>query len=158
MGHQTVNNNQTRIRGVFFDLYGTLLTYGDMSKAWSDWLNSFYTQLNRCGLAMSREEFASCCDCFFSKKAPKIENNDLTVFEHRIKSLCDDLNLAVKNNEIKTIAGTSASITISACLVKIQRHDRGLREGSENGLLEPTARHLPRRRLLQSIYHRIDQV
>lgn len=57
-----------------------------------------------------------------------------------------------------TIAGTSASITISACLVKIQRHDRGLREGSENGLLEPTARHLPRRRLLQSIYHRIDQV
>jgi len=110
MSHQTVNNNQTRIRGVFFDLYGTLLTYGDMSKAWSDWLNSFYTQLNRCGLAMSREEFASCCDCFFSKKAPKIEDNDLTVFEHRIKSLCNDLNLTVKNNEIKTIASTSAAI------------------------------------------------
>ena len=26
------------IRGVFFDLYGTLLRYGDMKSAWADWL------------------------------------------------------------------------------------------------------------------------
>jgi len=26
------------IRGVFFDVYGTLLRYGDMKLAWADWL------------------------------------------------------------------------------------------------------------------------
>ena len=26
------------IRGVFFDLYGTFLRYGDMKSAWADWL------------------------------------------------------------------------------------------------------------------------
>ena len=26
------------IRGVFFDVYGTLLRYGEMKLAWADWL------------------------------------------------------------------------------------------------------------------------
>ncbi len=28
-----------KIRGVFFDLYGTLLRYGAMDSAWADWLH-----------------------------------------------------------------------------------------------------------------------
>jgi hypothetical protein len=30
------------VQGFFFDLYGTLLIYGNMKKAWSDWLTAFY--------------------------------------------------------------------------------------------------------------------
>ena len=34
------------INGIFFDLYGTLLVYGNMDVAWSDWLNALHEQLS----------------------------------------------------------------------------------------------------------------
>jgi hypothetical protein len=39
------------IKGVFFDLYGTLLIDGDMKTAWSDWLIAFFSQLVPLGLS-----------------------------------------------------------------------------------------------------------
>jgi hypothetical protein len=30
-------------QGVFFDLYGTLLIYGDMTAAWADWLSDLHS-------------------------------------------------------------------------------------------------------------------
>ncbi|MFC1452257.1 HAD family hydrolase [Verrucomicrobiota bacterium] len=36
---------QRTTKGVFFDLYGTLLVYGDMEAAWADWLRAFHESL-----------------------------------------------------------------------------------------------------------------
>lgn len=58
------------MNGVFFDLYGTLLIYGDMKAAWTDWLTTFYRCLARHGLTVSQEAFAVQCDRFMGKPEP----------------------------------------------------------------------------------------
>ena len=45
------------INGIFFDLYGTLLVYGNMDVVWSDWLSEFHGQLRLRGLTRSIESF-----------------------------------------------------------------------------------------------------
>jgi len=45
------------IQGIFFDLYGTLLVYGNMKKAWSDWLSAFYHLLEKQGLIYPKNPF-----------------------------------------------------------------------------------------------------
>ena len=50
------------INGIFFDLYGTLLVYGNMDTAWSDWLKALHAQLRLRGLTRSIESLAKTCD------------------------------------------------------------------------------------------------
>ena len=80
-------------RGVFFDLYGTLIAYGDMTAAWADWLSALHSQLTRGGLTASRHDLAIACDGFFARPEPPTDNNGLTVYERRIRHLCRDLGL-----------------------------------------------------------------
>ncbi len=98
------------VNGVFFDLFGTLLIYGNMEQAWSDWLSEFHSRLKQNGLTITQEKFARCCNGFFSRIAPKKENDNHTVYELRIRDLCNDLNLSVEPEEIKKIAGNTAAI------------------------------------------------
>ena len=92
------------INGIFFDLYGTLLVYGNMDVAWSDWLNEFHRQLRLRGLTCSIESFAKTCDRFYSKGEPMPRQHNLTVFEQRIQNLCFDLQMHPRVEEIKEIA------------------------------------------------------
>ena len=105
MGGRKVTAN-----GVFFDLFGTLLIYGNMEQAWSDWLSEFHSRLRQNGLTITQEKFARCCNGFFSRKAPQKENDHFTVYELRIQDLCNDLNLSVESKEIKKIADSTAAI------------------------------------------------
>ncbi len=98
------------VNGVFFDLFGTLLIYGNMEQAWSDWLSEFHSRLKQNGLTITQEKFARCCNGFFSRIAPKKENDNHTVYELRIRDLCNDLNLSVESKKIKKIAGNTAAI------------------------------------------------
>jgi putative hydrolase of the HAD superfamily len=95
-------------RGVFFDLYGTLLLYGDMKAAWSDWLSEFFACLQRHGLSLSEEQFAKQCDRFFGKDQPTSQDG-LTVFERRILALCCDLSLSLAPEDIRHIANHIAN-------------------------------------------------
>src|SRR6266566_3722924 len=106
------------IRGEFFDLYGTLLQYGDMQAAWSAWLTAFYHGLCRHGLTVSPAVFAAQCDrwrdCvgagpsgpFFGQVEPPARADGFTVFERRIHSLCGTLDLHVPAEHISHIATT----------------------------------------------------
>lgn len=97
------------VRGVFFDLYGTLLVYGDMRAAWDAWLDAFHASLTRCGLVQPREAFALRCHRFFERPEPPALDNGLTAFERRIQALCDELGLAVEAEALPDIAATSAA-------------------------------------------------
>jgi len=97
------------INGIFFDLYGTLLVYGDMKAAWSDWLSEFHKRLRLRGLTLSVESFAKACNRFFGKSEPAVLQDNLTVFERRIQSLCFDLKLNLASEEIKEIANVIAN-------------------------------------------------
>jgi FMN phosphatase YigB (HAD superfamily) len=40
------------IKGIFFDLYGTLLIYHHSATAWTEWQRAFYDLLRTCGLSL----------------------------------------------------------------------------------------------------------
>lgn len=92
------------IRGIFFDLYGTLFIYGDMKKAWADWLHHFYVSLADLGLTLSEEEFAKECERFFGRIEPALPEQNLTVFEKRIMALCTSLEIEVCDCDVASIA------------------------------------------------------
>ena len=96
------------INGIFFDLYGTLLVYGNMDAAWSDWLNEFHKRLRLHGLTRSIESFAKSCDQFFGKSEPTPRQHNMTVFEQRIQNLCADLKLNLTSEDITEIANKIA--------------------------------------------------
>lgn len=96
------------INGIFFDLYGTLLVYGNMDAAWSDWLNEFHKQLRLHGLTCPIESFAKSCDQFFGKSEPTPRQHNMTVFEQRIQNLCADLKLNLITEDITEIANKIA--------------------------------------------------
>ena len=92
------------IQGIFFDLYGTLLVYGNMKRAWSDWLLTFYHLLKKQGLNISEETFSQECDGFFSTPAPASNKDHLTVLERRIQRLCLVLNHQSPKEELSHMA------------------------------------------------------
>src|SRR5882724_7337324 len=80
-------------KGIFFDLYGTLLILGNMKKAWSDWMEVLYGTMCVSGLSMTAAAFDDCCHEFFRKEQPVPGDDGLTVFERRILRLANSLGL-----------------------------------------------------------------
>ncbi len=99
-----------QIKGIFFDLFGTLLIYGDMRSAWAEWLTEFHSALRQHGLLLSEDDFAKKCDRFFGKDAPPEMDNNYTVFERRIRALSEDLGLKIEHVEVTRIANHIAGI------------------------------------------------
>ncbi|MBN1647882.1 MAG: HAD family hydrolase [Spirochaetales bacterium] len=93
------------IRGIFFDLYGTLYLYGDMKQAWSVWLETFYSCMRDIGLSISIDEFSSECDRFFGREEPKKLDSEMSLFENRIIDFAENCNLETSKDEIRKIAG-----------------------------------------------------
>jgi putative hydrolase of the HAD superfamily len=98
-----------RLKGIFFDLYGTLLVYGNMKQAWSDWLSTFYGLLKKQGLNLSKATLAQECNGFFSSAEPATNENNLTALERRIEALCLHLNHNLGKNELRPIADRIAA-------------------------------------------------
>lgn len=78
---------------VFFDLFGTLLVYGDMAAAWSDWFEALLRSLQRGGLALDPETFAAKCDGLFARPEPPVRHDGTTVYERRLAALCAEIGL-----------------------------------------------------------------
>jgi putative hydrolase of the HAD superfamily len=91
-------------KGVFFDLYGTLLIYGDMSAAWSDWLTAFHACLCDHGLSISRESFASHCDQFLAHDEPPDNGSGMSALERRIQALGAELDIMLDPGETRQVA------------------------------------------------------
>ncbi len=92
-----------RVRGVFFDLYGTLLVYGDMRAAWDAWLTTLHGGFAERGLTMPREAFALCCDGFFARAEPPDRRDGATVLERRLRALCDEFDLDATGAALREI-------------------------------------------------------
>src|SRR5262249_44000273 len=94
-----------KVKGVFFDLYGTLLILGDMKRAWSDWIEVLYIALCPKERVVTRESFDECCHQFFGKEEPAGEIKDgLTVFERRLHRLTANLGFEVELPVLKQTA------------------------------------------------------
>jgi putative hydrolase of the HAD superfamily len=72
------------VKGVFFDVYGTLLVLTDAERAWADWSVAFYETFRRYGLDWDRDAFLSQCLSLFDAPAPALPEAGLTLYETRI--------------------------------------------------------------------------
>src|SRR6266516_3436756 len=98
-------STQREVKGVFFDLYGTLLILGDMKRAWSDWMEVLYASLCSQEMAVTRESFGDYCHQFFGKEEPTAELADgMTVFERRINRLAAKLGSQIELQQLKETA------------------------------------------------------
>ena len=91
------------VKGVFFDLYGTLIIPKNNKKAWKNWLTTFYKLMGKFGLRITKIDFANACNGFFAKAIIKNSDNNLTVYENKINRFAFALNLKLKFPEIKEI-------------------------------------------------------
>lgn len=92
------------IKGVFFDLYGTILIPKNNKKAWNNWLSTFYRLMKNNGLNLSKRDFANVCNGFFTREEPIEKDKNLTIYENRIRRFALDLSLELETHEIKKIA------------------------------------------------------
>ena len=98
-----------RTRGVLFDLYGTLVVYGDMEKAWNAWFGEIYKAFSDSGLALSPEAFRPHCVGFFEKPEPQ-EEKGLSVVERRLKRLAAEMKVEIPRE--RAIAAIEKSIDV----------------------------------------------
>lgn len=89
------------IRGVFFDLHGTLLLSPDLYTAWEEWHDAFHERMTEHGLTMSREEFTPYAEGLFESPEPEYENAEMTLFERRVKDLSDMLGLEIDHEHVR---------------------------------------------------------
>lgn len=93
-----------RFDAVFFDLYGTLLVYGDMTSAWSAWLATLHRWLGELGSKLDADELGRRCEGFFSRPAPVFVADGLTVYERRLHEFTRDLGLEATPDELRHCA------------------------------------------------------
>lgn len=92
------------VKGIFFDLYGTLFTYGDMQAGVVEWLSEFHACLRKHGLSISEESFVNYYHNRLSGVEVPRRDDDLTLFERRIQIACSDLRINVAVSDIRHIA------------------------------------------------------
>jgi len=88
-----------RTRGVLFDLYGTLIVYGEMEQGWNAWYEVIYEVLRVNGLSLSPKEFRPYCGGFFERTEPKDIGDDLSVVERRLHRLASEVNIAIPREQ-----------------------------------------------------------
>ena len=93
------------VSAVLFDLYGTLLTYGNMREAFAFWHRDLTTAIVEAGGHVSIQTVARNCDHFFSQ----IITGDLkyTAYEERLFLLAKECGITPTLEWIKKTAATS---------------------------------------------------
>ena len=99
----------TEIRGVFFDLYGTLLCYGNMEAAGESWYHAIRRELIDSGHAFDEETLLRLCEEFLLQPEPPVQDDGLTVYERRMRELVGELGLALALEELRQISEASVA-------------------------------------------------
>ncbi len=94
-----------KIAGILFDLYGTLFTYGNMSKAFSIWHEDLSQALKSLGVSTTAAQVAKRCRHFFSEQI--LEEDRYTEYEARLKHLAKLYGKNPDENWIRHTAATS---------------------------------------------------
>lgn len=88
----TTKSKNSSLRGVIFDLYGTLFVYKNMEKAFASWHESLSAGAKELGVFISASAIAEKCDTFFLERIPN--SSELTFYEERLVSLFKKIGLS----------------------------------------------------------------
>ena len=88
------------IKGVFFDLHGTILLSDDIDGAWETWVHAFYDEMVRRGAKVGFDEFKIYLANLFESDAPEFDEPGFTLFMRRVKELGHKLGIDFVSDEI----------------------------------------------------------
>jgi len=91
------------IRGVFFDLHGTLLLSDDVDAAWENWVQAFHSEMTAKGARATLEEFKIHLDSLFNASEPEYRAPGMTLFMRRVKTLGHALGVDIPSPEIRPL-------------------------------------------------------
>ena len=95
------------VRAVLFDLYGTLLAFGDMMAAWRAWGGLICERMLRAGGQIDMETWPGLLEEVFAATGPEPDIKGLTVHEGRL------MGLAAQVGDEAVQVLPSSSITLS---------------------------------------------
>jgi putative hydrolase of the HAD superfamily len=119
-------------KGVFFDLYGTLLDYNDMEKSNKIWLNNFY-ELIGVPNKLSFEVVEEICKKILLDDVNTDHQDSLTTYEAKIKFHFNNCGISFSREALKEVADESLrcwqdNITLSDDVIpvfeKLQRNKK----------------------------------
>ncbi len=94
------------IKGIFFDLYGTLLDYNDMEKSNLIWLNQFY-KLAGIPNGLSFDSIKEICKKILLEDHEKDHSDSLTTYESKIKFHFEQHGVVFSRERLKELADES---------------------------------------------------
>lgn len=91
------------IKGVFFDLHGTLLLSEDIDDAWKRWAQAFHTAMELKGAQISFDSFKNQLQNLFNGPEPELNDPGFTLFMKRVKELGRSLNIILEDSEVRPL-------------------------------------------------------
>jgi len=91
------------IRGVFFDLHGTLLLSDDVDAAWERWAQAFHREMKLRGAEATLEEFKVHLETLFNAPEPQYKEPGMTLFMRRAKELGHSLGVEIPSEEVRPL-------------------------------------------------------
>ena len=91
------------IKGVFFDLHGTLLLSDDVDAAWENWVQAFHREMTANGATATLEEFKMHLETLFNAPEPEYRKPGMTLFMRRVKALGHTLGVDIPSEEVRPL-------------------------------------------------------
>ena len=94
------------IKGVFFDLHGTILLSDDIDSAWDRWARAFHTAMEEKGADIAFDGFKGLLQNLFEGPEPDFNEPGFSLFMKRVKVLGESLKIDLPNEEIRPLVDT----------------------------------------------------
>lgn len=89
------------IKGIFFDLHGTLLLSNDINCAWDRWVRAFFEEIKNKGSDITFPKFKELLKNLFNGSEPDFQEKGFTLFMRRVMILAEQLSIDLPKEEIR---------------------------------------------------------
>ncbi len=103
MNNKTTPHLNQNIKGVFFDLYGTLLVFDNFDEADNVWVNTFYDLTGKKN-NLSISDVRKICTEVLETSIEKDSPNGLTTYETKIKKGFEEFGVYFSNDKLRKLA------------------------------------------------------
>ena len=91
------------IKGVFFDLHGTLLLSEDIDGAWDRWARAFHAAMEEKGADISFDGFKELLKNLFEGPVPDFHEPGFSLFMKRVKVMGEQLKIDLPNEMVRPL-------------------------------------------------------
>jgi len=96
-------------KGVFFDLYGTLLEFTDIDRAWAAWQEAFLTAMHHYARDLPEEQFIETLGSFFEGPIEQFSADSLSPYEARLVNYVGSFRIELSREQVRDVAERTVS-------------------------------------------------